>query len=47
LNKAQILQEKMIDYVQQQKYENNTLYQKYGQTVGVITEKKIIGGILI
>jgi len=47
LNKAQILQEKMIDYVQQQKYENNTLYQKYGQTVNVITEKKIIGGLLI
>jgi hypothetical protein len=47
LSKANILLEKMIDYVQNEKSKNNSLFVKYGQNVNVIKEKKIIGGLLI
>nr|AKH47530.1 hypothetical protein [uncultured marine virus] len=48
LNTANVLCNKMIDYVQDQKInEDNELFEDYGSTVDVIEEKKIIAGIYI
>jgi len=47
LNKANILLDKMMDYVVQEWSDNNTIYDLYNDFTDVIEEDKIIGGILI
>ena len=47
LDRANLLLEKMIDYVKAQYVDNNTLYTLYNDFSDVQTETKIVGGILI
>lgn len=47
LEKAKILQEKMLDYVNQQYFTGNADYALFGNQTNVFPEKQFVGGFLV
>jgi hypothetical protein len=47
LHKAQILEEKLLDYVQAQYFDGDSDYTTFGQETDVYLEKQFVGGFLV